>query len=85
MCNTRKTAGCICIYVCTHVHIDVTMAVKEEVRNLRAVEIQEELEEKMSRNDINTVYVRKFSSKYQKKALFFSINQDNSWLHQVYS
>lgn len=47
----------------THVHIDVTMVVnKEEDRNLRAVGTQEELEEGMGRNDVNTVHMRKFSN-----------------------
>lgn len=66
----------------THMFIDVTMRVKEETLNLRAVGTQEELKERMSRNDVNTVHMQEIlRSMPEKKALF----KDDSWMHQVYS
>lgn len=66
----------------THMHIDVTMRVKEETLNLRAVGTQEELKERMGRNDVNTVHMQEILRPMpEKKGLF----KGDSWLHQVYS
>lgn len=54
----------------THMFIDVTMRVKEETLNLRAVGTQEELEEKMGRNDVNTVHMQELLRPMPEKRLF---------------
>lgn len=80
MYNTKENQQVV--YVCTHMHIDVTMRVKEETLNLRAVGTQQELKERMGRNDVNTVHMQEILRPMpEKKGLF----KDDSWLHQVYS
>lgn len=80
MYNTKENQQVV--YVCTHMHIDVTMRVKAETLNLRAVGTQEELKERMGRNDVNTVHMQEILRPMpEKKGLF----KGDSWLHQVYS
>lgn len=54
----------------THMHIDVTMRVKEETLNLRAVGTQEELKERMGRNDVNTVHMQEILRPMPEKKVF---------------